>query len=92
MNPVLEYDEAADAAYLSFSDGDWDHQVRLDDGRGINYAADGTVIGVELLSPGARAYCSTDYRSATTSRGSCARSVSRFWKPLARPPNGRAPR
>jgi uncharacterized protein YuzE len=51
MNPLLEYDESADAAYVSFSDAEWDHQVRLDDGRGINYAADGTVIGVELLSP-----------------------------------------
>ena len=49
--PLLEYDEAGDAAYLSFSDDEWHHQVRLDDGRGINYAADGTVIGVELLSP-----------------------------------------
>ena len=49
--PILEYDEAGDAAYISFSDAKWHHQVRLDDGRGINYAADGTVIGVELLSP-----------------------------------------
>ena len=49
--PLLEYDEAGDAAYLSFSDDEWHHQVRLDDGRGINYAADGSVIGVELLSP-----------------------------------------
>jgi uncharacterized protein YuzE len=51
MNPLLEYDEAGDAAYISFSDGEWDHQVRLDDGRAINYASDGTVLGVELLSP-----------------------------------------
>jgi uncharacterized protein YuzE len=51
MNPMLEYDEAGDAAYIEFSDKEWDRQVRLDDGRGINYAADGTVIGVELLSP-----------------------------------------
>ena len=49
--PMLEYDESGDAAYLSFSDSEWHHQVRLDDGRGINYAADGSVIGVELLSP-----------------------------------------
>jgi len=49
--PLLEYDESGDAAYLSFSEAEWHHQVRLDDGRGINYAADGTVIGVELLSP-----------------------------------------
>jgi uncharacterized protein YuzE len=48
---LIEYDEAVDAAYLSLSDEPWDHQVRLDDARGINYAADGSVIGIELLSP-----------------------------------------
>lgn len=51
MRPLLEYDEAGDAAYVTFSDDEWHHQERLDDGRAINYAADGTVIGVELLSP-----------------------------------------
>ena len=51
ITPILEYDEAGDAAYISFTDAEWHHQVRLDDGRGVNYAADGTVIGVELLSP-----------------------------------------
>jgi uncharacterized protein YuzE len=48
---LLEYDEAVDAAYLTMSDAPWDHQVRLDDARGINFAADGSVIGVEILSP-----------------------------------------
>jgi uncharacterized protein YuzE len=48
---LLEYDEAVDAAYLTVSDVRWDHQVRLDDARGINYAADGSVVGIELLSP-----------------------------------------
>ena len=47
----LEYDESVDAAYLQVTDAAWDHQVRLDDGRGINYAADGSVIGIEILSP-----------------------------------------
>jgi uncharacterized protein YuzE len=51
VRPLLEYDESADAAYISFSDDEWHHQVRLDDGRAINYAEDGTAIGVELLSP-----------------------------------------
>jgi uncharacterized protein YuzE len=51
VRPLLEYDESADAAYISFIDDEWHHQVRLDDGRAINYAADGTAIGVELLSP-----------------------------------------
>ena len=48
---LLEYDESVDAAYLTVTDAEWHHQVRLDDARGVNYAADGTVIGIELLSP-----------------------------------------
>jgi uncharacterized protein YuzE len=48
---LLEYDESVDAAYLTVSDDPWDHQVRLDDARGINYAVDGSVIGIEILSP-----------------------------------------
>lgn len=52
MTPIiLEYDESVDAVYLSVSDRPWDHQVRLDDARGVNYAADGAVIGIEILSP-----------------------------------------
>ena len=51
MSLLLEYDESVDAAYLTVSDDPWDHQVRLDDARGINYAADGSVIGIEILSP-----------------------------------------
>ena len=48
---LLEYDEALDAAYLTVNDEPWDRQERLDDARGINYAADGSVIGIEILSP-----------------------------------------
>jgi uncharacterized protein YuzE len=48
---LLEYDESVDAAYLRVSDAAWHHQQRLDDARGINYAADGSVIGIEILSP-----------------------------------------
>jgi uncharacterized protein YuzE len=48
---LLEYDEAVDAAYLSVSEAEFDHREALDDARGVNYAADGTVIGIELLSP-----------------------------------------
>lgn len=50
-NLLLEYDESVDAAYLTSSDEAWARQERLDDARGINYAADGTIIGIELLSP-----------------------------------------
>jgi len=48
---LLEYDESVDAAYLIAHDGRWDHQDRLDDARGVNYAQDGTVMGIEILSP-----------------------------------------
>lgn len=48
---LLEYDESVDAAYLTVNDDAWHHQVRLDDARGINYAADGSVVGIEILSP-----------------------------------------
>jgi uncharacterized protein YuzE len=51
MEMLIEYDEAVDAAYLTVSDEPWDHQIRLDDARGVNYAADGAVIGIEILSP-----------------------------------------
>ncbi len=51
MNLLLEYDESVDAAYITVKEADWDHQIRLDDARGIDYAADGSVIGVEILSP-----------------------------------------
>ena len=51
MPAVFQYDEAADAAYLEFSDAGFDHMERLDDQRAVDYAADGTVIGVEILSP-----------------------------------------
>ena len=48
---LLEYDEAVDAAYLTVSEAEFHHRESLDDARGINYAADGSVIGIELLSP-----------------------------------------
>ena len=48
---LLEYDESVDAAYLQVSDAPWYRQERLDDARGVNYAKDGSVIGIELLAP-----------------------------------------
>jgi uncharacterized protein YuzE len=51
MPAVSQYDETADAAYLEFSDATFDHMERLDDQRAVDFAADGTVIGVEILSP-----------------------------------------
>ncbi len=46
-----EYDRAADAAYFEFSSADPARQVKLDDSRVIDYAADGSVVGVEILLP-----------------------------------------
>jgi uncharacterized protein YuzE len=51
MDLLLQYDESVDAAYLIAQEGTWDHQDRLDDARGVDFASDGTIIGIELLSP-----------------------------------------
>ena len=48
---LLEYDESVDAAYLQVADGPVHRHVQLDDARGVDYAADGSVIGIEILSP-----------------------------------------
>jgi len=48
---LLEYDESVDAAYLQVSDGAVHRHIQLDDARGVDYAADGSVIGIEILSP-----------------------------------------
>ena len=48
---AAEYDESVDALYLAIGGGEWDHLVSLDDSRMIDYAADGSVIGIEILSP-----------------------------------------
>jgi uncharacterized protein YuzE len=50
-NILLEYDEAVDAAYLQVSEAAVDRHVQLDDARGLDYAADGSLVGIELLSP-----------------------------------------
>ena len=46
-----EYDPGADALYVYFSSRAYSHGRDLDAGRRIDYAADGSVVGVELLSP-----------------------------------------
>ena len=48
-----EYDTDADAVYGYLSDREYSHGRDLDTGRRIDYAADGSVVGVELLSPSA---------------------------------------
>ena len=48
---LLEYDESADAAYLLLAEATVDRHVQLDDARGLDYASDGSLVGIELLSP-----------------------------------------
>lgn len=43
------YDQEADAIYIRLTDKDYSHGEELDRERRIDYAADGTPIGVELL-------------------------------------------
>jgi len=48
---LLEYDESVDAAYLQVVNRAVHRHDQLDDARGVDYAADGSVIGIEILSP-----------------------------------------
>jgi uncharacterized protein YuzE len=45
------YDRKHDVAYVEFSAADSAQQVALDDARIIGCAADGSVVGVEFISP-----------------------------------------
>ncbi len=47
----IEYDRGVDAAYFSFSAAASARQEKLDDARIIDYDADGTVVGVEFITP-----------------------------------------
>ena len=47
----VTYDRRADAAYISFADEPSVRQEPLDDGRILDFAADGSLVGVEILSP-----------------------------------------
>jgi len=47
----VTYDPEADAAYVSFSSAASARQVPLDDDRVVDYAHDGSLVGVEILSP-----------------------------------------
>jgi len=49
MNPSVTHDEDADAIYVRLSDAQVTRTVPLDDLRLVDYAADGSPIGVELL-------------------------------------------
>jgi uncharacterized protein YuzE len=45
------YDRKHDVVYVEFLAADSDQQVALDDTAIIDYAADGSVVGVEFISP-----------------------------------------
>jgi transcriptional regulator with XRE-family HTH domain/uncharacterized protein YuzE len=45
----LKHDPDADALYVRFTESPWDRTKQLDDARHIDYVADGTVIGIEIL-------------------------------------------
>ncbi len=45
----IKYDRAADAVYIYLSDKRYAYGKDLDDSRRIDYAADDTPIGIELL-------------------------------------------
>ena len=47
----VSYDATADAAYISFADLPPTRQETLDDSRILDFAADGSLVGVEILSP-----------------------------------------
>ena len=47
--PTVSYDRAVQALYVRLSDKPYDHGRDLDEDRRIDYAADGTPIGVEFL-------------------------------------------
>lgn len=47
----VEHDRRHDAAYFEFSTANAARQVRLDEARIIDYGADGSVVGVEFISP-----------------------------------------
>ncbi|MEO8625705.1 MAG: DUF2283 domain-containing protein [Candidatus Limnocylindrales bacterium] len=46
-----EYDRRRDVAYFEFSSAQSVRQVQLSDLRVIDYGAEGTVVGVEFISP-----------------------------------------
>lgn len=47
----IEYDRGVDAAYFAFSTSASARQEKLDDARIIDYDTNGTVVGVEFISP-----------------------------------------
>jgi uncharacterized protein YuzE len=51
--PVITYSESADALYLQLAEADVASTIPVDDARIVDYAADGSVVGVEFLGASA---------------------------------------
>jgi len=49
---TFEYDPEADSAYIRINDLPYSYSKEVDDTRFIDYADDGTVMGIELLYVG----------------------------------------
>jgi uncharacterized protein YuzE len=49
MKPRVSYDRTVQALYVRLADAPYDHGEDLDEDRRVDYAADGTPIGVEFL-------------------------------------------
>ena len=47
----IDYDRGVDTAYFSFSTAASVRQEKLDDARIIDYDVDGTLVGVEFITP-----------------------------------------
>lgn len=47
---TLKIDRTVDAAYVTISELPVDHTVRLDAHRLVDYAEDGSIVGIEFLS------------------------------------------
>lgn len=47
----FDHDKAHDAAYFQISRRSSTRQVKLDNARIVDYASDGSVVGVEFISP-----------------------------------------
>ncbi len=49
MKTKIEYDKEADAIYILLSDAKYSYGANLDHERRIDFAEDGTPVGIELL-------------------------------------------
>lgn len=53
MAAHVEFDREADCLYVALSDADVTRTTSVDDARVVDYAADGTVVGVEFVGASA---------------------------------------